>query len=399
MIFELYGAPEHYAVRTVGLPRLGLAGVCFGRVITSQSPSNGAFNWGMVLAHELAHVFSLLPSRSRVPRWFTEGLAELETARLRPDWRRQADVELAAALEAGRTPGLLTLSQAFVRARGSQDAAVAYMHAAAAVEFLERSFGFPRLRTALVAWGAGTPDEQVLEQLAGMPLARLDERFRADLDKRLGPLRVQLRPYEQARKAGLEAVRAGDKSAALKQLRAAVAAAPSSIEAKVLLAEHLAAMGDDEAQLALETEILRLEPQSLTLAKRVVLGHARAGRVDQTAELAKAALFIDPDDPDLYAAQGRALAAQGKNKEAAAALERALQFGIADPAAIHRALAASYEKLGDTRRAAAHRAKAGERSGEGSGHGPLSPISGWEPPGPGRGGAPPGARLPIRAPG
>ena len=51
--------PAHYAVRTVGLPRLGVAGVCFGRVITSQSPTNRAFNWGMVLAHELAHVFAL----------------------------------------------------------------------------------------------------------------------------------------------------------------------------------------------------------------------------------------------------------------------------------------------------------------------------------------------------
>jgi tetratricopeptide (TPR) repeat protein len=356
VVFELYGAPEHYAVRTVGLPRLGLAGVCFGRVITSQSPSNGAFNWGMVLAHELAHVFSLLPSRSRVPRWFTEGLAELETARLRPDWRRQADLELAGALEAGRLPSLLALSQAFVRARSGQDAALAYMQAAAAVEFLERSFGFPRLRAALAAWATGTPDQQVLEQLADMPVARLDERFRAELDRRLGPVRTQLRAYEQARKAGLEAVRAGDKAAALRQLRAAVAAEPSSIEAKVLLAEHLAALGEDEGRLALETEILRLEPHSLPLAKRVVLEHARAGHTDQTAELAQAALFIDPDDPDLYAAQGRALSAQGKNKEAAVALERALQFGIADPLPIHRALATVYDKLGDARRAAAHRA-------------------------------------------
>ena len=359
VIFELYGAPEHYAVRTVGLPRLGLAGVCFGRVITSQSPANGAFNWGMVLAHELAHVFSLLPSRSRVPRWFTEGLAEVETARLRPDWRRQADVELATALQAGRMPGLLGLSPAFVRARGGQDAALAYMHAAAAVDFLERSFGFPRLRAALAAWGAGTRDEEVLERLSGMPLGRLDERFRADLEQRLAPVRAQLRAYEQARQAGLQAVRAGERTAALKHLRAAVAAAPSSVEAKALLAEHLAAMGEEEARLAVETDILRLEPQSLTLAKRVVLGHARAGKVDQTAELAQAALFIDPDDPDLYAAQGRALVAQGKDKEAAAALERALQFGIADPVPIHRALATTYEKLGDTRRAAGHRAKAG----------------------------------------
>jgi tetratricopeptide (TPR) repeat protein len=355
VVFELYGAPEHYAVRTVGLPRLGLAGVCFGRVITSQAPANAAFNWGMVLAHELAHVFSLQPSRSRVPRWFTEGLAELETARLRPDWRRQADVDLAAALEAGQLPGLAGLSPAFVRAKDGHDAALAYMHAAAAVEFLERTFGFERLRGALTAWGSGAGDTPVLEQLSRMPLSRLDETFRADLDKRLGPLRARLGGYERARRAGLDAVRAGDRQAALKQLRAAVEAAPSSVEARALLAEHLAALGDDEARLAMETEILRLEPQSATLAKRVVLGHARAGHVDQTAELAAAALFIDPDDSDLHAALGRALAAQGKNREAAAALERALQFGIADPAPIHRALVTVYEKLGEPARAANHR--------------------------------------------
>ena len=46
---ELYGAPEHYAVRTVGLPRLGVAGVCLGRVVTSQSPVNAAFNWGVTI--------------------------------------------------------------------------------------------------------------------------------------------------------------------------------------------------------------------------------------------------------------------------------------------------------------------------------------------------------------
>src|SRR4029079_12895575 len=71
---ELFGDPHEFAVRTTGLPAIGVAGVCFGRVITSIAPSNHAFNWGMVLTHELAHVFAIQLSRSRVPRWFTEGL-------------------------------------------------------------------------------------------------------------------------------------------------------------------------------------------------------------------------------------------------------------------------------------------------------------------------------------
>jgi cellulose synthase operon protein C len=447
VVFELYTAPEHYAVRTVGLPRLGVAGVCFGRVITSQAPGNGAFNWGMVLAHELAHVFSLQLSRSRVPRWFTEGLAELETARLRPDWRRQTDVELAAALKAGKLPPLHDLSSAFLRARDDASASLAYMQAAAAVELLERRFGFAKLRAALQAWGRGDADQAVLEAVAGLPLPALEAAFRQELGERLAPLTAQFLPALAARPApargptaeprtaaalaeaglrslatgddrgaaaalarararpggasdpqvlfldaslalkqdraadarhtlqalaarglagydvelrlALASLRLGDGEAALTHLRAAATLAPGSVEAKALLAEHLRALARDEDELlAVETDIMRLEPQTASLAKRVALGQARAGRVGLASEMATAALFIDPDDPDLHAALGRALYTQGKTQEATRALEHALLFGPADPRPIHRALADSYDKLGERRKAAHHRNRA-----------------------------------------
>jgi tetratricopeptide (TPR) repeat protein len=442
IVFELYAAPEHYAVRTVGLPRLGVAGVCFGRVITSQSPVNGAFNWGMVLAHELAHVFSLQLSRSRVPRWFTEGLAELETGRLRPEWRRQADLELAGAIQAGAAPTLGSLSRAFVRARDAREATLAYLQSSAAVEFLEQKFGFPRIREALVAYGRGERGPAVLEALAGMPAAAVDEAFRAHLQDRLGSLVRQFLPGTSARygeppaseptgppariaeaglrelvegdrpgaqaalgrararpggaddpvveflsadlalesdepqrarrellaldrkglpsydlqvRLGLVAVQLHDEDEALVRFRAAAELAPGSVEARTLLAEQLRAMGKEDERLKVETEVLRLEPQTAALAKRVVLGHARAGHVGLAAELGRMALFIDPDDPDLHAALGRALAAQDKSLPATRAFEQALLFGPTDPRPLHRALADLYEKLGDTRKAASHR--------------------------------------------
>ncbi len=443
IVFELYAAPEHYAVRTVGLPRLGVAGVCFGRVITSQSPVNGAFNWGMVLSHELAHVFSLQLSRSRVPRWFTEGLAELETGRLRPEWRRQADLELAGAIQAGGAPTVGSLSRAFVKARDAREATLAYLQSSAAVEFLEQRFGFPRIREALVAYGRGERGAAVLQALSGMSEAALDQAFRAHLQEKLAPLVRQFLPGTSARygdpgpgsegggsaahiaesglrslvegdrpaaqaalarargrtggaddpvvdflsadlalegdepqrarrellaldrkglpsydvqvRLGLVAVQLHDEQEALTRFRAAADLAPGSVEARTLLAEQLRSMGKEDERLKVETEILRLEPQTASLAKRVVLGHGRSGHVGQASELGRMALFIDPDDPDLHAAVGRALAAQDKPLPATREFEQALLFGPADPRPLHRALADLYEKLGDPRKAASHR--------------------------------------------
>jgi tetratricopeptide (TPR) repeat protein len=199
VMFELYGDPAHYAIRTVGLPRLGVTAVCFGRVITSQAPTNGAFNWGMVLAHELAHVFALQLSRSRVPRWFTEGLSELETAHLRPEWRRHGELSLWAALNAGALAPLEKLSQSFVHARDAEAASTAYMHAAVAVEYLERRFGFPKIREALVAFGRGERVAAVLQSLSGGNLAALERAFRDDLIARSSGLRDQFLPAHAAR--------------------------------------------------------------------------------------------------------------------------------------------------------------------------------------------------------
>ena len=84
LTIELYANPEHYAVRTVGLPGLEALGVTFGKVVTGMSPLGGRFNWGLMLWHEVAHIFSIQMSRARVPRWFTEGLSEYETSRVDP---------------------------------------------------------------------------------------------------------------------------------------------------------------------------------------------------------------------------------------------------------------------------------------------------------------------------
>ncbi|HEX4461510.1 MAG TPA: hypothetical protein VIA18_26195, partial [Polyangia bacterium] len=56
LTIELFADPEHFSVRTVGLPGIEPLGVTFGKVVTALSPMKANFNWGMMLWHEVAHV-------------------------------------------------------------------------------------------------------------------------------------------------------------------------------------------------------------------------------------------------------------------------------------------------------------------------------------------------------
>jgi cellulose synthase operon protein C len=250
IMFELYANPDHYAIRTVGLPGIGVDAVCFGRVITSQSPTNGAMNWGMALAHELAHVFAIELSNSRVPRWFTEGLSELETMRARPEWRRHADRELWGAAYRKELASLSSLSNAFVRARNPEEATRAYAQAAAALDYLDRRFGFARIRDALVRFGHGERGLGVVAAAAGVSTEDLERGFAADLAARGARFDGQYLPAETLRpssapsdtqppvspeeradaeaRLGLVKLRGGEIDAATRALERARALAPSA---------------------------------------------------------------------------------------------------------------------------------------------------------------------------
>src|SRR5580704_6246663 len=113
---ELYHDRKHFAVRTSGLPNIGIDGVCFGHVVAAMSPKGDAVNWGNVVWHELAHVFAIQLSKYHVPRWFTEGLSEYETMIRRPEWQRELDPELYSALKRDHLPGALDMNRAFTHA-------------------------------------------------------------------------------------------------------------------------------------------------------------------------------------------------------------------------------------------------------------------------------------------
>ncbi len=115
---EVYPNHEDFAVRTMGLPGLGALGVTFGTFIAMDSPSSrkpGEFHWASTLWHEMSHVYVITMTNSRVPRWFTEGLAVFEeTANGHPDWGDRLDPEAIMAIKDHKLLPIADIDRGFI---------------------------------------------------------------------------------------------------------------------------------------------------------------------------------------------------------------------------------------------------------------------------------------------
>jgi len=191
---EIFKEPENFAIRSVGLPHVGPHGICFGRVITSRSPSEGDFNWAEVLVHELSHAFTLKLSDSRVPRWLSEGIADYDTSRLRDEWRREADFELLTYL---LTDGLISvahLNQFFVRGQSLEETSVAYYQSVLLVEFLAEKWGETVLLDMLRLFAERRRLEEVLRETTQLGLEEFDAGFEQFVRARLSVLLESFEP-------------------------------------------------------------------------------------------------------------------------------------------------------------------------------------------------------------
>ncbi len=254
---ELYADEEHFSVRTSGLPNVGIQGVCFGQTLALMSPGAGPFNWGNVLWHELGHVFAIQMSKNHVPRWFTEGLSEYETIIRRPEWQREEDPALFAALKAKRIPAVEGFNKAFTHVDSVEEVTMAYYAASQIIVFLVDTYGWDKVVTMLPRWGKGERTDVVVQGALDVSAAEVDRAYRAWLDKRLGRYGSQYvpdlhsPPLEDAEDAAkkspkdarkqvelaLARLRAGDDAGGKAALDAALAVDPKQPDALYMLAD------------------------------------------------------------------------------------------------------------------------------------------------------------------
>ncbi|HJL31355.1 MAG TPA: tetratricopeptide repeat protein, partial [Polyangiaceae bacterium LLY-WYZ-15_(1-7)] len=329
---EMFASTQHFSVRTTGLPNLGVQGVCFGKVVTAISPEGGPFNWGQITWHELAHVFHIQLSQNRVPRWFTEGLAEYETLITPNEWRREMDHHLWEALQDDRLPPLRLMNRAFTHARSAMDMMVAYYASTRIVKYIADEFGFEKVVRMLREWGAGRPTVEVVQRSLGISVDQLDERFRAHARRRLSgrgedfsvdfaafrelePLQqaAQAAPQDAAKQASLAAglLVNGDPQGAQQAAERAVAIEAGQPVARYILA-RLALMQQDGQGAQAHLEAL-VSGGHDGYELRLLMARAALGQGDQAAARTalEAATQRDGDRPEAW--QGLAEIAEQAN--------------------------------------------------------------------------------------
>jgi tetratricopeptide (TPR) repeat protein len=167
-IVEIFPNQNDFGVRTFGMPHNpGFLGVCFGSVITANSPaSQGAnpSNWKAVLWHEFCHVVTLQMTRNKMPRWLSEGISVYEELQENPTWGQIMNPRYREMVLEGELTPVSDLSAAFLTAPSDMHMQFAYYQSYLVVEFLVQRFGMDSLKSILRELGQGMDINVAIEK-------------------------------------------------------------------------------------------------------------------------------------------------------------------------------------------------------------------------------------------
>ncbi len=360
ILVEMFDNHDDFMVRSLGLAgNAGYLGICFGQLVTMDTPSvrpKGSSNWRAVLWHEFAHVITLQKTKSRIPRWLSEGISVYEEEQRSEAWHNRLDPQYLPILKQDGIPGLRSIDGFFTHPKSPMHLMYGYFTAGEFVKLYTTRYGFQALVDALAAIASGSTAEDALVASAKIPFEKLDadfhdhlvERFKAydnlpqppeakkglilQLAQRLlgGPKATPEpagppppSPFTDALKGGEEAASRGDFAAAETAWNSAYDLFPDYDAANAplrRLAEMYKSQGRD-ADYRATLERLRLSsPQELesTLALANLL--LRDGDWDGVERAADWALGIDPYDPSLYRMLAEARTKTGRGPDALEAL-------------------------------------------------------------------------------
>jgi cellulose synthase operon protein C len=375
ILIEIFPKHDDFAVRTLGLPGMvGALGVCFGRVVTMDSPRArpGEFQWEATLWHELAHVITLQLSNQRLPRWLSEGLSEFEEIRARPDWMRQMDLEFAAMLNRGEAIKLKDLNAAF---QNPKLITIAYYQARLVVQHLHDAYGDAGIRKLVRAYAQGVDTDVALKSALNTDFEHLQTGFDQMIDKMFGATRKalaapenpevlrmpleMLRPYAAEHPTNYPVLitlgsalrKAGQLDEAMQVFEKAAQALPTAhgADSPHVQMAAIAMEKKDRARAISElTTVVATDFDNLDAARQLS-ALLRQTNVDDAARLRpvyERITALDPFDAEAHSTLGR-LAMQ-RNEAAVASREfrTVVALGPVDRAAAYTDLAESYFKEG-----------------------------------------------------
>jgi tetratricopeptide (TPR) repeat protein len=356
---ELYSDHDDFAVRTAGLPGIGLLGVTFGYLVAMDSPSGratGEFHWGSTLWHEMAHVFTLSVTDHRVPRWLSEGISVFEEWRTGPTPGVIVSPRALDVFGEGDFLPVATLDEGFIRPAYDDQVQVSYIQSGLICLFIEQKWGFERLVALLKQFTRDTTTAAAIEATFRMAPAKFDEEFNAFVKQRFAGMLANSDEWQKQMRAAHTAANAEKWDEVLTAARRAVEIFPeftTSGSPYLLIAQALDKTS--KRNEAIETlqryrQFGGWDPDAL---RQLAQWLEEAKREPQALEILNALLLVDPLDASLHAKLGERLYAGNKATDSLREYRVLLALGAHDSAAANFGIARALNSMGD--RAASRR--------------------------------------------
>ncbi len=354
VIVELYPEHDDFAVRTLGLPGIGLLGVTFGYLVAMDSPTGrprGEFHWGTTLWHEMAHIFTLEATNHLVPRWFSEGVSVHEEWSTGPLAGRHISLAFMQALAQDQLLPIAELDRGFIRPTYPSQVIVSYMQAGLICNYISENFGQDRLAAMLHAFTDGADTEAALMVATGLSASEFDARFETFIDAEFGAIVDGLEDWQSAQEAAHRAAGNAEWEAAIEFADDAIELYPDYVDegsAWLVKARAQAELGDAaaaEATLQAYLELGGYNPDALyDLARR----QSDGGRMERAVATARALTLVAPLQEQLHADYGDWLLALGRPADAVAEYRALLAMEPHDEASAHFRLAQAYLGMGES---------------------------------------------------
>ncbi|MBN2128625.1 MAG: tetratricopeptide repeat protein [Sedimentisphaerales bacterium] len=366
---ELFDNQQDFAVRTFGMPGGdGFLGVCFGNVITTNSPRiERRANWKATLWHEFCHVVTLNLTQNKMPRWLSEGISVYEELQRNPAWGQKMIPRYREMILGGELTPVGELSSAFMNPPSPLHLQFAYYQSALVVEFLVERFGFATLRRILADLAQGMEINSAIAAHAG-PIDKIEGQFEAFARERAEDLAPQVH-WEQPER---ETVNPSDEEAltqwlthhpnsfwALQQRARRLLANEQWEQAKgplgkliSLYPEHVAEgnayellaqvhrqLGETEQEVEVLAQLARRSADAREAYERLTEIGIETENWCQVVENGEKYLAVYPMLGTVHWRLGQAYEALGQTKQAIVSYERLLRLEPSDPVEIHYRLA------------------------------------------------------------
>ncbi len=369
---EIFPKQKEFAIRTFGLPGgEGFLGVCFGRLITANSPAalKVDSNWKSVLWHEYCHVVTLQKTKNKMPRWLSEGISVYEERQRNSTWGQSMDPAYREMILGTGFVPVSQLSGAFLQPKTPLHLQFAYYESSLVVEYWIEKYGIAMMQRLLEDLAIGMPAAEALKRAPGT-LELLDNEFRdyamamaakygegVDFDRANSEDKVDVKTWLAEHPDSYWGLRSqcqvmvstkkwDEALVVAEKLQTLLPDDNSNEGLYAILASIYRGMGKDEEERSALVELTERSSDCREALVRLIEIDEKRNDWSSLEKWCEQMQAINPIRSDLQQLRSLTYEKLGNPAKAAEALSACLDLQPTDPANIHYRLAVSLQSLG-----------------------------------------------------